>query len=119
LCPRSAGLVARSLEENGLSTVVLTMMPEFNREIGIPRVAAIEHPFGRIVGEVDDSDGQTAVLAAALAVLENAEKPGQVDHLPFTWHEEPRATDWHPPEISPIISLYLDEIKKAGAEARK
>ena len=95
------------------------MMPEFNREIGIPRVAAIEHPFGRVVGEVNDNTGQTAVLKAALEVLENAEKPGEVAHLPFTWHEEPRATDWHPPEISPIISLYLDEIKKAGAEARR
>lgn len=95
------------------------MMPEFNREIGIPRVAAIEHPFGRVVGEVDDSSGQKAVLDAALAGLKNAEKPGDVDHLPFTWHEEPKATDWHPPEISPVIKLYLDEIKKAGAEARR
>ena len=112
------GLVARSLEEQGIATVVLSMMPEFNREIGIPRVAAIEHPFGRIVGEVGDVDGQKQVLKTALSVLENAEMPGQVAHLPFTWHEEPKATDWHPPVISPIIKLYLDEIKKAGADAR-
>ena len=112
------GLVARSLEAHGIATVVLSMMPEFNREIGIPRVAAIEHPFGRIVGEVDDVDGQKQVLKAALSVLETAEMPGQVEHLPFIWHEEPKATDWHPPVMSPIIKLYLDEIKKAGAEAR-
>jgi hypothetical protein len=94
------------------------MVPEFNREVGIPRVAAIQYPFGRIVGDVNDIDGQRQVIRAALAVLETAEKPGQVVHLPFDWHEEPKATDWHPPEISPIIKLYLDEIKKAGAEAR-
>ena len=99
--------------------MVLSMIPEFNREIGIPRVAAIEYPFGRIVGEVDDIDGQKKVLKAAISVLENAEKPGDVVHLPFTWHEEPKATDWHPPEISPVIKLYLDEIKKAGADARR
>ena len=119
MCPRSVGLVARSLEENGLSTVVLTMVPEFNREIGIPRVAAIEYPFGRIVGEVNDAVGQRQVLLSALSVLENAERPGEVVHLPFTWYEEPKETKWHPPEISPIIKLYLDEIKKAGAEARR
>ena len=113
------GLVARSLEENGLSTVVLTMVPEFNREIGIPRGAAIEYPFGRIVGEVNDAVGQRQVLLSALSVLENAERPGEVVHLPFIWHEEPKETKWHPPEISPIIKLYLDEIKKAGAEARR
>lgn len=113
------GLVARFLEENGLSTVVLTMVPEFNREIGIPRIAAIEYPFGRVVGEVNDDAGQRDVLRAALSILETAETPGEVVHLPFTWHEAPAETKWHPPEISPVIKLYLAEIKKAGAEARK
>jgi hypothetical protein len=28
-------------------------------------------------------------------------------------------TDWQPPEISPIVKLNLDEIKRLGAEARK
>ena len=102
-----------------MSTVVLTMVPEFNREIGMPRVAAIEYPFGRIIGEVNDVAGQQDVLKAALSVLETAQIPGEVVHLPFTWHEEPKHTKWHPPEISPIIKLYLDEIKKAGTESRK
>ena len=110
------GLVARFLEENGFSTVVLTTTPEFNREIGFPRVAAIEYPYGRVVGAVNDRDGQQQVLKAALNVLESAEKPGQVVHLPFTWPEEAKLTQWHPPEISPIIKLYLDEIKKVAAE---
>ena len=95
------------------------MVPEFNREIGIPRVAAIEYPFGRIVGGVNDAAGQREVLAASLAVFESVQTPGEVVHLPFTWHEAPKDTKWHPPEISPIIKLFLDEIKKAGAEARQ
>lgn len=94
------------------------MVPEFNREIGIPRVAAIEYPFGRVVGEVNDVDGQQQVLKAALAILETAGKPGEVVHLPFTWPEDPKSCAWHPPEISPIIKLYLDDIKKAGAKER-
>ena len=112
------GLVARALEENGISTVVLTPTPEFNREVGFPRVAAIEYPYGRVVGAVDDIEGQRQVLTAALAVFEKAEKPGQVVHLPFTWPETAKKTKWHPPEISPIIKLYLEEIKKAAAEKR-
>ena len=98
--------------------MVLTTTPEFNREIGIPRVAAIEYPFGRVVGAVNDPEGQRQVLGAALAVLETAKKPGQVVHLPFTWPEEAKKTQWHPPEISPIIKLYLDEIKKTAANKR-
>jgi len=107
------------LEEKGFSTVTLTVSPEFNREIGIPRVAAIEYPYGRPVGQVNDDDGQRKVLLEALSVLEKAQEPGQVFHLPFEWPEEPKETKWHPPVASPVIKLYLDEIRKAGVEARK
>jgi hypothetical protein len=113
------GLVARFLEENGLSTILLTMTPEFNREIGIPRIAAIEYPYGRVVGEVNDAEGQRQVLMEALSILDTAESPGEVVHLPYTWHEDPKETKWHPPEASPIIKMYLEAIKKAGSKARK
>ena len=113
------GLVARFLEENGLSTLLLTMTPEFNREIGMPRIAAIEYPYGRVVGDVNDAEGQKHVLMEALSVLDAAENPGEVVHLPYTWPENPRDTKWHPPEASPIIKMYLEAIKKAGSEARK
>jgi hypothetical protein len=113
------GQVAHYLEENGFSTVILTNTPEFHREVGIPRVAAIEYPYGRPVGQVHDQDGQRKVLKAALSVLENTKEPGQISHLPFTWPEEPKKADWHPPEMSPIVKLNLDEIKRLGAEARK
>ncbi|OEU51892.1 MAG: hypothetical protein BA861_10195 [Desulfobacterales bacterium S3730MH5] len=95
------------------------MSPEFNREIGIPRVAAIEYPYGRPVGQVNDDEGQRKVLLEALSVLEKTLEPGQVFHLPFEWPEEPKETKWHPPVASPVIKLYLDEIRKAGVEARK
>ncbi len=98
---------------------MLTMTPEFHREVGIPRVAAIEFPYGRPVGQVGDAQGQRQVLLETLSFMERAGAPGQTYHLPFTWPEEPKNTKWHPPEISPIIKLFLDDIKKAGAAAKK
>lgn len=88
------------------------MVPEFHRQIGIPRVAAIEHPFGRPVGQVHDAAGQRSVLLETLVCLERAKKPGEVFHLPFTWPEEPREVKWHPPERSPILKLFLGEISQ-------
>ena len=113
------GQVAHYLEENGFSTVILTNTPEFHRQVGIPRVAAIEYPYGRPVGQVRDRDGQREVLKAALSVLEKTKEPGQIFHLPFTWPEEPKKVDWHPPETSPIVKVNLDRIKRLGAEERK
>jgi len=106
-------LAARFLEEAGFSTVVLTPTPEFHRAIGIPRIAAVEYPYGRPVGQVHDAAGQRQVLLKTLEVLEHARTPGETRHLPFTWPEEPKRTDWQPPEMSPLIRLYLAEIKRA------
>jgi D-proline reductase (dithiol) PrdB len=106
------GLVARKIEEAGIPTVTLNMLWPFQRMIGMPRVAAIEHPFGRPYGDVGDAATQTKVLRAALAVFETAREPGHVEHLPFVWHEDPEATQWHPAEPSPIIALMTKRREK-------
>jgi hypothetical protein len=97
----------------------LSMTPEYHRKIGFPRMAAIEYPYGRPIGEVHDRAGQRAVLLEALSVLEKAKEPGEIFHLPFTWPEDPRKTNWHPPEMAPIVKLLLDKIKKARKEAEQ
>lgn len=107
------GLAARFLEERGFSTVVLNPIWTFHRIVGIPRTAAIEHPFGRPVGQIHDREGQRKVLLKVFEVLQGAKGPGEIWHLPFTWPEEPKKTDWQPPEMSPLIRYYLDEIKEA------
>ena len=107
------GLAARFLEEAGFSTVVLTPNHNFHRAVGIPRSAAIEYPYGRPLGQVGDREGQREVLLKTLSFLAEAKDPGEIRHLPFTWPEEPKKTDWHPPEMSPLIKLHLDDLKEA------
>lgn len=107
------GLAARFLEEVGFSTVVLSPTWEFHRLVGIPRTAGIEYPYGRPVGQVGDKEGQRRVLLETLSVFEKAKRPGEVFHLPFIWPEDPKKTDWQPPEMSPLIKYYLEDIKKA------
>ncbi len=99
------GLVARVIEAAGIPTVTLNMIWVYQRLVGMPRVAAIEHPFGRPYGDVGDAQTQTAVLRASLDVFREAEAPGHVTQLPFVWHEDPQQTNWHPAEPSPIIAM--------------
>ena len=99
------GLVSRVIEAAGIPTVTLNMIWVYQRLLGMPRVAAIEHPFGRPYGDVGDASTQDAVLRAALAVFEKAKAPGHVEQLPFVWHEDPKETKWHPAEPSPIIAM--------------
>ena len=86
----------------------------YQRIVGMPRVAAIEHPFGRPYGDVGDAATQRAVLTAALSLAETAKTPGHVEYLPFRWHEDPKETKWHPPEPSPIIALINERRAKKG-----
>jgi hypothetical protein len=98
-------LVSRVIEAAGISTVTLNMIWTLQRAVGMARVAAIEHPFGRPFGDVGDAKTQAEVLEAGLSVFERADAPGHVEHLPFEWHEAPEDTKWHPAEPSPIIAL--------------
>jgi hypothetical protein len=95
------------IEEAGIPTVILSMMPAYQPSVGAPRVAAISHPFGRPYGDVGDAATQRAVLRAALRVLETARTPGEVVHLPFRWPEDPKVTKWAPDVPSPIVSMML------------
>jgi hypothetical protein len=95
------------IEDAGIATVTLNMMPAYQASVGAPRVAAISHPFGRPFGDAGDAATQHAVLRAGLHVLETARTPGEVVHLPFQWPQEPKATKWGPDEPSPIVALML------------
>lgn len=99
------GLVQREIEAAGIATITLSTIPEFTASVGGPRVAAIEYPFGRPLGQPGDREGQLAVLRATLNALEEAEAPGTVVHLPFDWPEPPEQVHWHPKEPSPIVKL--------------
>ena len=77
---------------------------------------AIEYPYGRPIGQVGDRNGQREVLLSVLSMLDEAQHPGEIRHLPHTWPEDPKETHWHPPEMSPIIKAYLPEIKKAAGK---
>ena len=70
----------------------------------MPRVAAIEHPFGQNVGPAGDSETQMAVLRVTLKTLEDIQEPGKIVHLPFEW---PEALDDGELEEPTPIAAYL------------
>jgi hypothetical protein len=85
------------------------MIPDLTASRGAPRVAGIEFPFGRPLGQPHDADTQRAVLRAALDALRDASIPGHVVHLPFEWPEPLDRVHWHPKEPSPIVQLLRRE----------
>lgn len=99
------GLAQRQVEAAGIATIALSTIPDLTAAAGAPRVAAIEFPFGRPLGQPNDTATQRAVLRATLDALRDTAAPGMVIHLPFEWPESPAEVHWHPKEPSPIIQL--------------
>lgn len=89
------------IEASGIPTVALSMIPEFTRAVGVPRLAGIAYPMSLPMGRPGDAAGQRAVLRALLDVLGSAEAPGAYVELPFSWPESPaqarKGADVHPP----------------------
>jgi hypothetical protein len=95
------GLVQRVLESAGIPTVSLSMIPDFTRAVGVPRLAGIAYPMSRPMGRPGDVSGQRQVLKALLDVLAGATTRDTYVELPFTWPETPaharKGSDVQPP----------------------
>jgi hypothetical protein len=99
-------VLARTLEDAGLSTLLITPMPYWAERIGTPRTLAVEFPFGHALGLPGDRAMQRQVLIEAVRALETIQEPGGVIHSGLRWTEDVDTAiqRWQPKEPSPIIA---------------
>lgn len=107
-------MLARTFEEAGLSTILVTPMPYWAEKIGTPRTLAVAFPFGHTLGRPDDKEQQRVVISEALAVLESAETPGSIVHSEETWSQSTQEAimSWQPEEPSPIIAELAPQFRE-------
>jgi len=77
-------------------------VPDLTASVSVPRLAAIEYPLGRTLGQPGDAAGQLAVLRATLHALETIQTPGGIVNLPFEWPESPKVVQNSQTENPPI-----------------
>ena len=80
-------LVARVLEAGGISTVTYTNARDIAASAGNPRQVFLNYPLGNPAGRPNDPENQRSVLRAGLKLLEDAERPGIILDLPYTWSD--------------------------------
>ena len=114
-------MLARTLEEAGLSTVVVTTMPFWVEKIGVPRTLAVEFPFGHTLGRPGDAAQQMRVIRQALEVLETAAAPGTIAHSAEVWPvpQKEATKAWQPAEMSPIIRDFAPRFREMLREQRR
>ena len=79
------GLIARALEEAGISTVCVVMRKETAQNVKPPRTLFVRFPMGAPLGPAKDVQTHQEVLRQALEVLETAREPGTIVDSPLQW----------------------------------
>ncbi len=112
-------MLARVIEEAGIPTVTVTMMPELAEKYRTSRIVGVEFPFGHTFGVVGDRSMQTQTLMAALELLESATGPEARVDLETEWPGDRKEAykAWQPSEPSPIVKHNLEAIRRARREA--
>jgi D-proline reductase (dithiol) PrdB len=84
-------LTARTLEEAGISTVVLGSALDILTRAGTPRIVFNDLPLGNPAGKPFDTAMQMHSINAALALFYTAEVGGALETLPHRWSQQ---DDW-------------------------
>jgi len=114
-------VLARTLEQAGLSTLLVSNMPFWAERVGTPRTLAVEFPFGHTLGAPGDADRQRRVIEQALEVLESATAPGSSVHSAETWPfpQAEAMKDWQPETPSPVIQTMAPRLREVLRQQRR
>jgi len=81
------GLIARALEEHGITTVCVVMNRDITENVKPPRALFVRFPYGAPLGPAGDAVTQMAVVREALDLLTTATRPGIIVASDIEWPE--------------------------------
>jgi len=88
VCHQTISLVARHLEANGISTVVMGCAKDIVEHAAVPRFLFSDFPLGNSAGKPHDPASQAFTLELALRVLETAPGPQTTVQSPLRWSSD-------------------------------
>ena len=112
VCHQTVSLVARMLEQNRISTIVMGCAKDIVEHVGVPRFLFSDFPLGNAAGRPKDPQSQAFTLALALRVLEAAPVARTTVQSPLIWSD---SSDWKL-DYCNIERLTPEEIARRRAE---
>jgi D-proline reductase (dithiol) PrdB len=88
VCHQTISLVARHLEANGISTVVMGCAKDIVEYAAVPRFLFSDFPLGNSAGKPHDPASQALTLELALQLLQTASGPQTTMQSPLRWSED-------------------------------
>ncbi len=85
VCHQTVSLAARTLEAEGIATVVMGAAKDIVEYVGVPRFLFSDFPLGNSAGRPKDEASQDFTLDLALELLENAPAARTTVQSPLRW----------------------------------
>ena len=82
------GLIARTLEAAGISTVSLSSARSITAAANPPRAVFLDYPLGQTAGRAGDPDEQDFVMNSALNAVEGMTQPGAIEAIDLQWSND-------------------------------
>src|SRR5437879_1820215 len=112
VCHQTISLVARHLEANGISTVVMGCAKDIVEHAAVPRFLFSDFPLGNSAGKPHDAYSQAFTLELALRVLETAPAAQTTVQSPLRWSSD---ASWKR-DYNNVASLSADELARRRRE---
>ncbi len=112
VCHQTISLVARHLEVNGISTVVMGCAKDIVEHAAVPRFLFSDFPLGNSAGKPRDAYSQAFTLELALRVLETAPAAQTTVQSPLRWSAD---AAWKR-DYNNVASLSADELARRRRE---
>ena len=115
VCHQTSALVARQLEANGISTVVMGCAKDIVEHAAVPRFLFSDFPLGNSAGRPHDIESQALTLELALELLEHAPGARTTMQSPLRWSED---ASWKL-DYNNISQMSQDELARRRSEFDK
>lgn len=87
LSHQTAGLMAREIEEAGISTIVIGSLRSVLKNVMPPRTVLVRFPFGQVFGAPFDTASQKEILTECLIHIKSIKEPGEIAEFGFRWQD--------------------------------
>jgi D-proline reductase (dithiol) PrdB len=112
VCHQTISLVARQLEADGISTVVMGCAKDIVEHAAVPRFLFSDFPLGNSAGRPRDPGSQAFTLELALRLLESAPGPQTTVQSPLRWSAD---ASWKR-DYNNVATLSADELARRRRE---
>lgn len=115
VCHQSQSLLARYLEQAGISTVIMGAAKDIVEYCGVPRFLFSDFPLGNAAAKPHDLPSQDLNFELAMRLLESAPAPRTTVQSPLIWSSDPA---WKL-DYSNLAALSDQEVARLRDEAEK